>query len=185
MRADDGVGGWFKGDRLSPKIAEFVAPRPRPDVADAVTSGIKAGVVGSVMAWVLLALVYANSGGDATIPVRLIGLRLFGGAYFAGYGAGLAVGAVAWLTAGAAFGALFGVIMSRLVGRVGVLAAVGVGMTYGVLLWIVTIFVVVAYLAPELVMLYDQHALAWAYAVYGACLGLMGRSYRTAVRLRL
>lgn len=176
MRADGGVGGWSQGDGLSKKIAEFMGPRQRPEIGDTMLSGVKAGVAGSLFAWIMLALTYVNSGGDPTIPVRLIALRALGDVPFVGHGLAIALGVAALLAAGACFGAVFGVIMSKLVGRVGVLAATGVGTTYGVLLWIIAVFVVAGYLAPEVLMLYDQHALVWAFAIYGAWLGLLGRS---------
>ena len=181
MHSDDGAGYWPAGRGLSPKIEQFLTPRARPPTGDAVISGVKAGAAGSVIAAVGLMWVYASGGGEATMPARILALRLLGDEHLASGGLGIVTGGLACLMAGAAFGALFGLIMSRLIGRVGTLMAVGVGTIYGILLWIVIQFVVVAYAAPDLLMLYDQRALVLSFGVYGVCLGLMGRSRSTAL----
>lgn len=80
-------------------------------------------------------------------------------------------------------GAVFGLIVARLIGKMWVLTAAGVGAVYGLLVWIVGQYVVFAYVAPNVVMLYDQVALAQAHVVYGLCLGLFGSAYCVIPRL--
>lgn len=183
MHSDDGAGYWPAGRGLSPKIEQFLMPRARPPTGDAVICGMKAGAAGSLIATVMLNLISASSGGgEATMPVRILALRLLGDAYLASGALGIVAGGLACLVAGAAFGALFGLIMSKLIGRVGAFTAAGVGTIYGILLWIVIQYVVVAYAAPDLLILYDQRALVLPFGVYGVCLGLLGRSYRALHR---
>lgn len=179
MPMRDGPGYWPAEDGLTPEILSFLSPRETPAIVDAVVAGAKAGALGSVIAAVFLVFTYSRHGGEALLPARIMALQLSGDAGFASSALGVLMSAIACLVGGAAFGAAFGVLMARLVGRLGLLAVVGVGTIYGVLVWIVTQFVVVAYLAPQALLLYDQHTLAVSFGVYGACLGLLGRAYRS------
>lgn len=176
MPTYDGSGFWPAHDGLSPDIAEFLSPREASPLRDSVIAAFTAGVVGSAIAGALLVGIYMRSGGGALLPARILCLQLLGDARIAASAPGIALSAFAWLAGGAAFGALFGVVMSRFVGRVGLMAAVGVGAVYGVLVWIVTQFVVIAYIAPLSLLLYDQQTLALSFGVYGACLGILGRA---------
>lgn len=180
MSTDEWSGFGSADSGLSPEIARFMSPRDGPELREAVVAGARAGAVAAVIAASLLIYTYARHGGSMLLPVRLVALQFTGDAAFAGGVLGIALSSFICLAGGAGFGALFGVLISLLVGRMGLLAVTAVGVVYGVLLWIVTQFVVVAYMAPQALMLYDQHLLALCYGVYGACLGLMGRAFRTS-----
>lgn len=183
MRAGDGAGDWFAGGGLSPDILEFLVPRKLPPIGEAAISGMKAGAVGSAVAWTLLLGVYAGSGGDGLLPAKMLAYRLWDDAGLASGPLGFALGTLLCLAGGAGFGALFGVIMARLVGCVGVFTAIGVGAIYGVLVWIVTHYVLLAFIAPDLLQIWNQETVALCAVAYGVCLGLFGDAYRTLPRL--
>lgn len=179
MSTHDGSSFWPARDGLSPDILKFLSPRETPDLNEAVIAGAKAGAPAAAMAAGLLMYAYVRQGGSALLPVRIFALQLCGDAGFAGSALGIVLSVLVSIAGGAAFGAFFGLLMSKLVGRLGLLATVGVGAVYGVLVWMITQFVVIAYLAPQALLLYNQHTLALSFAVYGACLGLLGGVYRS------
>lgn len=178
MRADDGEHSLSRWDGLSPEVQKFLTPRELPPMGIAVISGVKAGIVGSFLAFLLLSHAYQMSGGDIALPVRVLAFRLSGDANIAAGSLGVGICMIMILATGAGLGALFGVIMSKLIGRIGFVMAAGVGMVYGLLVWIVVQYIVLYYLAPDALMFYDQHVLMWSHVAYGACLGIFGDAYR-------
>lgn len=177
MWTDGGAGHMPTGDGLSSEIERFIAPRELPPIGDAVVCGAKAGIVGSALAACLLSTFYSINGGDAILPARILAYFILGNASIAAGIVGVGLGIIICLAVGAVFGALFGVVMAKFVGKVGLFMAAGVGAIYGVLVWIVTQYVLLIYLAPGALILYDQHALLWASVAYGLSLGSFGNAY--------
>lgn len=170
MRAGDawdyGPGG------LSPKVERFLMPRETPLLRAAVLSATKAGVLGSAAATFPL-LIEADARAGVLLAARTLALRLTGDPGLANGWMGLGLVALFCLAFGAALGALFGVARAKFVGKVGIAMNLVVGVTYGLLVWIVGQFVILEYLAPDAFALCDQQALMLCHLVYGAALGLL------------
>lgn len=126
----------------------------------------------------VLASSYGYSGDDPLLPLQVLAYGIVANAAFAGSALGVLFAVAIVVSGSGVLGVVFGLVMARYVGRLGLLGAAGVGMTYGLLVWIVTQFVVMAIFVPSVILFYDQYALALAHAVYGICLGLFGRAYR-------
>jgi hypothetical protein len=170
MRAGD---AWDHAPgELSPEVERFLMPREMPPLRVAVLSATKAGVLGSAAAICLL-LVGAGARAGVLLAAKTLALRLTGDAGLADGWAGLTLIALLCLAFGAALGALFGVAVAEIVGKVGPAMSVIVGVTYGLLIWIVGQFVILAYLAPDAFALCDQHVLLLCHVAYGAALGLL------------
>ena len=165
MQAD----GEARGDHLSPKIAEFLMGRPRPELLASVLSGVRAGGFAAVAAVIFLSVMYAFEGGDPLLPVKLLALKLYGVQSHIGAPLGIAT----WIGAGIGFGGLFGVINATLIGRLSLPAAIGAGATYCVLLWIVVVFILVSFLWPGALMLYAHRVVLWAAILYGGLIGFI------------
>jgi len=148
-----------------------------PELRCSVTSGAWAGLIGGVMMAAALAISYNSDVSSAFLPLQVLTFDVTGNVELSGSISGT-VGTLALMLMGAvALGALFGLIVAKYVGKLSTLGSAGVGMTYGLLVWIVSQFVVLGFLAPDAIVLYDQNALALSHALYGICLGLFGRAY--------
>ncbi len=167
MQAD----GEARGDHLSPKIAEFLMGRPKPEMLASVFSGMRAGGIAAVVGLIFLSAMYALEGGDPLLGVRVLALKLYG----LQSNVGVPLGIATWLGAGVGFGGLFGVINATLIGRLSLPGAIGVGATYGVLLWIVVVFIAVSFLWPGALILYAHRAVIWASILYGGLVGFISR----------
>lgn len=165
MQAD----GEARGDHLSPAIREFLMGRPKPEMLASVLSGIRAGGIAAAAALVFLSAMYVFEGGDPLLPTKLLALKLYGVQSHIG----TPLGIVTWLSAGICFGGFFGVINATLVGRLSLPAAVGAGATYGVLLWIVVVFIMVGNLWPGALILYAHQLMLWASILYGGLIGFI------------
>lgn len=161
-------------DWLSPKVERFLMPRETPRLHNAVLSATVAGAVASLAG--ALVLGYSKGGGpeDVLLASKVIGLKVVGNASIVDSSFGLAATILLSLVCGTLGGALFGVIVAKLVGKVGIVAAVGAGVTYGLLVWSVEQFVILSWLAPDAVTLANQEILVGAHVAYGAVLGVLG-----------
>lgn len=164
-----GIGG---GD-LSPEVERFLAPRATPPLRNAVLSATAAGVVASFAGFVVLAC-YEKSGlANSILAAKVVALKLSGSAAVANSVFAIMIILVAALACGMAGGALFGLLIAKLIGKVGISTAVFVGVSYGLVVWSVSQFVILASIAPNAVVLVNQHVVLTAHVVYGILLGLM------------
>jgi len=178
MGLDDKPGVGQGG--LSPDVERFLRPRETPRLGAAVLSAIKASVIASLAGAVVVAYSQQNGLGEFLLAARVIALRLVGSATLVDSSLGLGVILLSGVACGIVCGALFGVVIARLIGNVGAVTAVGVGVIYGVLVWIFGQFVLIASIAPNAVILGNQHVLLAAHIVYGAILGLLSGWSREA-----
>lgn len=148
-----------------------------PDLKSSIQSGAGAGLAGGVAMIIALALSYNSAGSSPFLPMQVMVHEVTGSAGFAASPLGVVSALALLLSGSAALGALFGFIVAKFVGKLGIISACGVGMIYGLLVWIISQFVVLGFLAPNVIMLYDQNALALSHAIYGICLGLLGKAY--------
>ncbi len=169
----DSDGESMSGDELSPEVEQFLAPRPAAPLGESVLSSAVAGVVASFAALVVL-LAWQQSGlGDFLLPARVTALEAVGNPSVVDSAVGLGALLLLGFVLGGAVGALFGVVLAKFIGEVSAVVAVGVGLTYGLLVWIIGQYVVVASVSPHAVVLANQHALLVAHLTYGALLGLL------------
>ena len=171
------------GRTCADPVERFVQPPEMPRLADSVMSAVRAGVVGGVVMTAVLVWSSAAYSHHPLLPLRLLVFSLSGSVTLAESVAAPVLGFVLQLIYGAALGALFGVLMARVVGKLQVFAAAGVGGIYGLLVWMVGQYVVLAYFAPHAVILYDQAFLALSHVAYGLCLGLFGSAYALMPRI--
>lgn len=168
---------YFRKDGRADAVERFAQPAETPPLKESIISGMKAGLIGGAAMALLLARSYGVQSGSPLLPVRVGVFGLTGSSLLAESALGAALGIFLQLIYAVVAGALFGVIVAKLVGKMWVFTAAAVGGTYGLLVWIVGQYVVIAYVAPNVMMLYDQVALAQAHLVYGLCLGLFGSAY--------
>lgn len=159
---DSGSGG------LSPQVERFLRPRETPELRGAMIVGAHLGALGSVVG--LLVLARSTFG---LLAAKTLLLTVSRSAGFADGSLGLALFCLMSLGAGIAGGAVFGLVVARLIGKVGSIMSLGAGVTYGLLVWIVGQFVVIAGLAPVTFAVSDQHVVLLAHVLYGAVLGLL------------
>jgi hypothetical protein len=158
-------------------------------MSSAVVSATVGGTVAALAALVALALFEQAGSADFVLTAKVVGLELTGDAGAVDSIFGVISIFLACLAIGAASGALFGVILSKFIGEIGPITALVVGITYGLLGWIVTQFVIIASIAPNAIALTDEHAMCLASVVYGALLGLLSgwsrhpRNSRATLRL--
>jgi len=171
MRADDASDSGHSD--MSPEVERFLMPRETPCLGAAVLSATMAGAVASLAGAVVLAYSQRSGLGESVLAAKVIALRLSGNATAVDSSPGLAAIFLVSMACGVVGGALFGVVVAKLIGKVGIVTALGVGVTYGLLVWSVGQFVVLASFVPNAVALGNQHVLITAHIVYGALLGLL------------
>lgn len=178
MRSDD---GWDSGHgELSPEVEQFLRPRETPRLRSAVLSATMAGAVASLAGALVLAYWRSNGLGESMLAARVIALKATGDPTVVDSALGFVGIILIGMACGIAGGALFGVVIARLIGKVGLVTAVGVGVIYGLLLWIVSQYVLLATFVPNAVALTNEYVLMIAHICYGACLGLLGGWSREA-----
>lgn len=158
-------------------VDQVFGPVELPDPKLSVVSGLKAGVIGGIVMTLTLLAAYNSAGSSPFLPMQVLMLNATGNAALAGSVLGFLLAVLTVLTGTAALGGLFGLLVAKFIGKLSVFGSVGVGMTYGLLIWIVSQYVILGFIAPNAIVLYDQNALALSHAVYGVCLGLFGRAY--------
>ena len=126
----------------------------------------------SFAALAVLAYCEQHGMGNFVLSAKVTALKLIGSPVAVDSTPGVTVIAVACLGLGTAGGALFGLLISLFVGKAGLITALCAGLTYGVLIWCIGQFVVVASIAPNAVLLANQYVMIVAHATYGAVLGL-------------
>lgn len=163
MRANEGRPG-----RLDSKIEEFLLPRPKPVLNGSTVAGIKAGFVAAALSLLFLSWTYTRQNGDALLPIKYLAFNIYGDHFYT-----LPLGLAMWFLGGMALGGIYGVIISTLVGRVGGVWACCVGGVYGVLIWIVMVFVIMGFFVPNMLMLYASSLVLWGCVIFGAVVGLL------------
>jgi len=184
---DDEYSGEYhspaRGRPCADPVERFVQPPEMPRLADSVLSAVRAGVVGAAAMTAVLVWSSAAYSHRPLLPLRLLIFSLSGSVTLAESVAAPVLGFVVQLIYAVAVAAVFGVLMARVVGKLQVFAAAGVGGIYGLLVWMVGQYVVMAYFAPHAVMLYDQAFVALSHVAYGLCLGLFGSAYALMPRM--